>query len=375
LSPPGGRLVNAYALFWQVQEARQQTRIRRGVRLRAEEEKKKRERMVVMKKLCLVLAMLLLATPALAAVRVIIEPAGDTAAIKYATDGEKVRAFALDITADKGVITGISGFIRGESTAAKPGYGIFPANFSRYITVDPDSGEVANWDVNDYTPVADPCDPGALGGLGTSGITVEMGALYYPTDDASPNAPPNSGTLFKLALSEKANLTVALNEVRGGVVLTDPEVAATVDLTQATNVGVVSGGGDNGDVFPASHPDYAEWVAVGKPACWAYPRQCHGDADGLKSGSTKTGFYYVGPSDLNTLMAGWQVLEPPAGPGIASIQNGICADFARDQGGSAKTGFYRVGPTDLNRLVENWLVKEPPDGPGVPGDCGGTLEP
>jgi hypothetical protein len=323
-----------------------------------------------MKKRNVVLAMLVLATPAWAAVRIIIEPAGNTAAIKYATDGEKVRAFALDITADKGVITGISDFIRGESTAALPGYGIFPANFSRYITVDPDTGEVAAWDVNDYTPVADPCDPGALGGLGTNGITVEMGALYYPTDDASPNAPPDSGTLFTLTLSEAASLTVTLNEVRGGVVLTDPEVAATVDLSQATNVG---GGGE--DAFPASHPDYAEWVAAGKPQCWAYPRQCHGDADGKAEGSSKTGFHYVGTNDLNILLAGWQVLEPPAGPGIASIQNGICADFARDLGGSDKTGWFRVGPTDLNRLVENWLVNEPPDGAGVPGDCGGTLVP
>ena len=324
-----------------------------------------------MKKLSFVLAMLLFATPAWAAVRIIVEPEGTTAAIKYATDGEKVRAFALDLTVDKGVIQGISDFIRGESTAQKPGYGIFPANFGRYITVNPDTGDVANWDVNDYTPLADPCDPGALGGLGTKGVTIEMGALYYPTDDASPNAPPNSGLLFKLALSEQANLTVTLNEVRGGVVLTNPDQAATVDLTQATNVSV----GSAGDLLPPSYKDYAEWVAVGKPTCWAYPRQCHGDADGQKEGSAKTGYYYVGPQDLNVFVAAWQVKEPPLGPGIASIENGICADFAHDQGGSAKTGIYRVGPTDLNRLVENWLVKEPPAGSGVPGDCGGNLEP
>jgi hypothetical protein len=325
-----------------------------------------------MKRLNFVLAMLVLATPALAAVHMTVAPEGDLAAIKYATDGEKVRAFALDITVDKGVITGISNFIRGESTAANPGYGIFPANFGRYITVDPDTGEVANWDVNDYTPVADPCDPGALGGLGTSGITVEMGALYYPTDDSSPNAPPNSGTLFKLTLSESASVTVALNEVRGGVVLTDPDVAAQVDLEQATGAAV--GGGAGADLLPASHPDYSEWVAVGKPRCWAYPRQCHGDADGLSEGS-KTGYHYVGNNDLNVLVKAWEVRELPFGPGIAAIENGICADFARDKDGNDKTGWYRVGATDLNRLVENWLVKEPPDGPGVPGDCGGTLEP
>ncbi|MBN1510651.1 MAG: hypothetical protein JXB13_01425 [Phycisphaerae bacterium] len=326
-----------------------------------------------MRKLSLLVAVLVCATPALAAVRIVVESEGSTAAVRYATDGEKVRAFALDITVDKGRILAISDFVRGESTADNLGYGIFPGNFGRYITVDPETGEVASWDASGYTPVADPCDPGALGGLGTSGITVEMGALYYPTDDSSPNAPPNSGLLFTLTLSEPANVTVALNEARGGVVLTNPDQAATVDLAQATNVAV--GGGAAADLLSSSHPDYAEWVALGKPACWAYPRQCRGDADGRKDGSEKTGFYYVGPSDLNVLIAAWQVKEPPLGPGIAAIENGICADFARDQGGSAKTGIYRVGPTDLNRLVENWLVKEPPAGPGVPGDCGGNLVP
>jgi len=323
-----------------------------------------------MKKLSLLIAMLLVATPALAAVRIIVEPDGEMAAVKYETDGEKVRAFALDITSDAATIDGISDFIRGESTADNPGYGIFPANFGRYITVDADTGEVADWDVNDYTPVADPCDPGALGGLATAGITIEMGALYYPTDDSSPNAPPNNGTLCKLTLSGEASLTVTLNEARGGVVLTDPDVAATVDLAQATAVAV---GGT--DLLPEGHPDYAQWVALGKPECWAYPRQCHGDADGKAEGNDKTGFFYVGTADLNTLISAWQVAEPPVGPGIDSIENGICADFARDLDGNDKTGFHRVGTSDLNILIANWLVTEPPAGDGVPADCGGTLEP
>ncbi len=325
-----------------------------------------------MRKLSILLAALLLAPPALAAVRIVVTPEGEAAAIEYETDEEKVRAFALDITVDKGTIETIYDFVRGESTAANPGYGIFPANFGRYITVDPDTGEVVAWDVNDYTPVADPCDPGALGGLGTDGITIEMGALYYPTDDNSPNAPPNDGLLFRLTLSEAANVTVALNEIRGGIVLTDPEVAADVDLDQATNVTV--GGGTGGSLFPVGHPDYDEWVAVGKPACWAYPRQCHGDADGAKEGDLKTGFHYVGQKDLTILLGAWNVREDD-GPGIASIENGICADFARDLNGDPKTGYFRVGNSDLNILIENWMVKEPPDGLGVPGDCGGNLEP
>jgi hypothetical protein len=322
-----------------------------------------------MKKLCMLLAVLVAASPALSAVRITAQPDGLTVAIKYAVDEpEKVRAFALDITVDKGKIVSISDFIRGESTAAKPGYGIFPANFARYITVNADTGEVAKWDVNDYTPVADPCDSGALGGLGTNGITIEMGALYYPTENSSPNAPPNSGTLFKLTLSEPATVTLALNEIRGGVVLTDPEKPATVTLSQAT--AVVSGGGD---VAAASGSDYAEWVAVGKPACWTYARQCHGDADGQAVAAT-TGTSYVGTDDLNILISAWQVKEPPFGPGIASIENGICADFGHDKEGNNEAGWYRVGTNDLNILIANWLVKESPAGPGVPADCGAKVK-
>ncbi|UCG56053.1 MAG: fibronectin type III domain-containing protein [Phycisphaerales bacterium] len=121
--------------------------------------------------------------------------------------------------------------------------------------------------------------------------------------------------------------------------------------------------------FSSAHPAFSDWFAAGKPACWCYLRQCHGDADGNKAGSSKAGYYYVGPSDLNVLVASWMVKEAPYGPGIASIEHGICADFARDQEGSAKTGFYRVGPSDLNVLVANWLRKEPPQGTGIEPDC------
>jgi hypothetical protein len=306
-----------------------------------------------MKKLSLVLAALLFTTPAWAKVRITVVPDGRTATIKYATDGEKVRAFALDITADKGVIEGISGFIRGESTKEKPGYGIFPANFARHITVDPDTGNVAKWDVNDYTPVADPCDPGALGGLGTAGITIEMGALYYPTDDSSP--------MFKLTLSEQAQLTVKLNEARGGVVLTNPDVPAVVDLSGATSIAIASA------AAPAASPsDYAEWVTVGKPQCWTFSRQCHGDADGLQESNKKGGYTHVGYGDLTVLMAAWM---KPSNQVVGTSL--ICADFAHDEGVSATTGAYRVGPTDLNILVKYWLESDT----NVPADCSAKLQP
>ena len=90
--------------------------------------------------------------------------------------------------------------------------------------------------------MAAPDDPNALGGLGTSGITIEMGALYYPTDDGSLNAPLNQGTLFTLTLSDAANLTIKLNNARGGIVLTNPDVAAVADLPSATKISIASGG-------------------------------------------------------------------------------------------------------------------------------------
>ncbi|UCG59349.1 MAG: hypothetical protein JSU70_07525 [Phycisphaerales bacterium] len=130
------------------------------------------------------------------------------------------------------------------------------------------------------------------------------------------------------------------------------------------------GGPVETECFPKCHPDYVEWAAVGKPDCWCYERQCHGDADGQVAGSGhKVGFYHVGPSDLNILLGAWMVKEPPFGPGIASVENGICADFAHDQGGSSKSGIYRVGPPDLNILIANWLLREPPQGPGIEPDC------
>ncbi|UCG57758.1 MAG: hypothetical protein JSU70_23200 [Phycisphaerales bacterium] len=124
-----------------------------------------------------------------------------------------------------------------------------------------------------------------------------------------------------------------------------------------------------GECFPSCHEDYSAWVSVGKPECWCGPRQCHGDADDSRGGSAKAGYYYVGPTDLNVLITAWLVKEPPYGPGITSVSNGICADFAHDHGGSSKSGFYRVGPSDLNILIANWLLKEPPFGPGIELDC------
>jgi hypothetical protein len=111
---------------------------------------------------------------------------------------------------------------------------------------------------------------------------------------------------------------------------------------------------------------YADWKTFGSPACWCYPRNCRGDADGGKQGNTTQGYTYVYTNDLNILTAAWNVREPTKGAGIMSIPNGICADFGRDKQGNSTQGYTRVYTNDLNILTTYWNVREPTKGAGVP---------
>lgn len=183
-----------------------------------------------MKKIVLI-AMLLLAAPAMADVNFTIVPETGGAAINYDASGETelVRAFALDITVDSGAtIDAITDYKEGVSVSGDKGYGIFPGS----IDIN-DAG-----DINDVgTPVADPCQlpSDTQGGLGTAGITIEMGSLYV----GGPNAPDATGTLCKVQVSADCNLTVAVNVSRGEVVM-EGATQATTNLPQTA---ALSGGG------------------------------------------------------------------------------------------------------------------------------------
>jgi len=176
-----------------------------------------------MKKCLAVLNLCLVVASARPAVTVFVQDTNGAVAIKYqCTAGELVRSFALDVRVDKGQFTGITNFFRGESKAGAQGYGIFPASFRDHITVS--SGTNANWDVTDYTPLAVVADrPGdTLPGLNSGGVTLELCGLW----DASAPAtfPPAAGTLCILQISEAANVSLAANASRGGVVSASPEV-------------------------------------------------------------------------------------------------------------------------------------------------------
>jgi hypothetical protein len=263
-----------------------------------------------MKKTALLFAgTFLLIASSKAGVRVYVEDAAGVALIKYeCTAGEVVRAFALDVTVDRGQIVNISDYFVGPSTGAARGYGIFPAAFRDHITVT--SNTVVNWNASGYNPLAVVADDpgGTLPGLGTSGVTLEFGALWDP---ALPEAaPPSSGTLCALQLSEGAMVTVAANASRGGVVLSPdgnsvaptftgaivgplPEIAVEQEGTHLAN-------GGSTDFGPA---------AIGSNVSLTFTIKNTGNANLTGLGITKGGTH----PDEFTVMS--DPIAPVGGPG------------------------------------------------------------
>ena len=167
------------------------------------------------------LVLLLLVVCAHAEVRVFVQDSNGVATVNYeCTAGEVVRAFALDVSVDRGEIIGISNFFRGESKAGGTGYGIFPASLRDHIVVG--AGTNINWDTSGYTPLAAPGDipGGTLPGLNSSGVTLELGGLWDPTIAGA--IPGPTGTLCALKLTQAAKVSVAANVARGGVVSAIP---------------------------------------------------------------------------------------------------------------------------------------------------------
>jgi hypothetical protein len=295
------------------------------------------------------LAVVLLAAPVWADVTITFDWTSETECeIGYeVTGGVLVRAFALDVTAKDGNVVDVNEFAVGDDNN---GYGIFPANFSRYITVNDQTGEVDDWDLDPrYTPVAEAGDTGALGGLDTNGVTLEMGALY------DSNAPGTTGKLCKVVVTEgTTEICVTGNAIRGNVVLED---TTEVEIPE-----VCSQPAGEVDCFPDSFTTYVHWEAYGKPKCWCNSAidpeatgdyQCDGDGDGATQGLAK---YRIYTKDLDVLIPSWQKKLGEAGLNP-------CADYDHKPQGLAK---YRVYTNDLQKLIDNWQKKSGDLG----GDCG-----
>jgi hypothetical protein len=287
-----------------------------------------------MRTLILALTVLLFAAPVWATVTISLEDLGDRViAVNYTSDeAELIRAFALDIQAYDGNIIDVNNYSIGDDNG---GYGIFPGTFAASIAVNPTTGQVDNWDVAGYSPVAPASDPDALGGVGTDGVTIEMGSLY---DTA---APGNSGMLCTVTVDENVTkLCVTANGIRGNVVL--ESAAEALDLILPDDI---TGDCWSGECFPSSYSTYGDWVDYGKPQCWCdtNPFQCDGDFDN----ATETFFKYrIYGNDLAAVVANWKKKIDTADP---------CADFDH----KSETFFkYRVYGNDLAMVVGNWKKKD-----------------
>jgi hypothetical protein len=308
-----------------------------------------------MKKMILALAVVLLAAPAWATVEIeLTDLGGGVIQIGYdaTSETELVRAFALDIVATDGNITGIADYSVGDDNG---GYGIFPGSFAGNITVNPTTGMVDSWvgNPNPYTPVAPAGDPDALGDIPGPAITIEMGSLYATA------APAKTGVLCTITIDDNVTkVCVTGNAIRGNVVL-ENAAEATMSPAEVCWNKIT-------DCFPSGFTTYADWVTYGKPDCWCNTAikptatgnyQCDGDGDGKTEGALK---YRVFSKDLGVMVSQWKKK-------IAEVTD-PCADFDHKAEGALK---YRVFSKDLGVLVAKWKKKDV----DLPGNCGTLARP
>jgi len=204
-----------------------------------------------MKRIILVLALLLIASPAFATVTIVATPKaapnGNLVDITYTSDEPNaIRGLALDITvvqvpSSQGAptITAVTPAVAGETIDVSTiGFGIFPGT----ITID-ENGTITNTG----SPVAEAADHAdTKQGLDSNNVTIEMASLY-DMDDAGTLKPGQTGTLCTLTVSHDCDLSIVPNNVRGGIVLNDGKYSQdpcettrlAVNLTGATSVPVL----------------------------------------------------------------------------------------------------------------------------------------
>lgn len=171
-----------------------------------------------MKKIFLIVAILMLATPAFAVTVDITARAGEdankveiwyevtTPVLVDCNDGNRPRAFGLNVSVTDGNIVDVCAPFVGEGNSSATGFGIFPG------TIEIAGGEVTNYDSESYTLVAPSDDPGASGtGLDTNTIVAEMGSLY-----TGANCPDPCAMLFYIVVNMDCNVNVAGNAARTG---------------------------------------------------------------------------------------------------------------------------------------------------------------
>ena len=266
------------------------------------------------KRITLMLAVLMLASPAWAEVLITCVYDSGTVTVSYDASGEPnlVRGFGLDITVDSGATID-------SVTVLDADYRIYPGQ----IVIQ--DGNVIDYNV----PY-----PGTLG---ANSVTVELGSLYTTDSNYSgdPNAgynmiPGTSGDLLEFTVSGDCNVVIAENAACGGVVLENPASDPDVNSPgcgpppiECFYVGMVDKCGRT-----ITQPMYDVWAGpiVNKDECWCYDCHCKGDSD--DSGT-------IGSGDVSVALAGW-----------LNYADGYCADT--EYSGS-------IGSGDVAELLDGWI--------------------
>ncbi len=227
--------------------------------------------------------------------------------------------------------------------------GVTPASYlllgSDYVLVISGASADAGAELGLYGPTYSAADWAALGPPDSTVAVLDTGNISYIMWNA-----PYQGyeavadDIMGDGVSTGDWFTIDLTSFTGGAVglyLYDYRVSSTTPIAS-----IEFGFPPPPPCFPRGHPDYYQWVSVGAPSSWCYPRQCHGDADGQKEPIGKA-WYWVGFDDLDIFLEGFGELEyidPETDPWI-------CADFdhQKEQMGKA---WYRVGYNDLDIFIQ-----------------------
>jgi len=159
-----------------------------------------------MKKIVLVLAVLMLAVPVMAGIRIDANDMGSgVVRVRYtmsAGDPCIPRAFALDVTMSTANDTNLAPY------GFDPNFYVAPGTF----------------DYNSTTGVTVWGNP--IVGPNTVKFITEMGSLWDPCDPCTAHKiqPKSAGTLFSFTVTKTCDITLAENALRGGVVMEDTAV-------------------------------------------------------------------------------------------------------------------------------------------------------
>ncbi len=254
-----------------------------------------------------IVAVLLFATPAMAAVTISCVPDPENSCkinVWYDAIGEDpiIRAFALDVNTGDANIVDVNDW--------NEDYWVYPGSI--YI-VDGEVNAVGTPDANGNIFGL----PGTLPGLGSYGVTTEQGSLYSPEDPCHPEAPDPCGILFSFTVNAACTVRISENEARGGIVNED---AGSVESNLPFDT-----------------------VVACAPACWSnYGQPC----------ADFTGDNQVNLADLFAIKACWMkdkddpewlVGSPPC----------VCVDSTHDEA---------VNLQELFKLKQYWMKKYPPVG-------------